>query len=210
MNKRCVIIGASPETDIEIIKKTVKTNDFIVCADGGYIFAKKANIIPNLIVGDFDSSVFPESKECETILLPVMKDDTDTNYCVKECVKRGFKNFILIGMTGGRKDHTFANLCTLKYLTDKGFTAEIIDKDILIFIMNKGNRYVINKNNFTFSVFPFACNSCSISLKGFLYELESGNLSADFPLGVSNQIISDKAMVTVHNGCAVIMISEII
>ena len=52
--KRCVVIGSSPDTDIETIKKTVKSDDFTVCADGGYLFAEKAGITPQLIIGDFD------------------------------------------------------------------------------------------------------------------------------------------------------------
>ena len=40
---RCVIISGSPDTDAEFIKKTVKTEDYIICADRGYCFAKEAN-----------------------------------------------------------------------------------------------------------------------------------------------------------------------
>lgn len=193
---------------METIKKIIKSNDFVVCADGGYLFARKAGIIPNLIIGDFDSSPFPENPDCEIIPLSVMKDDTDTNYCVKECIKRGFDNFVLLGATGGREDHTFANFCTLKYLADRSIHAEIIDSKLSVFVLNKGSKAVIGKKNMIFSVFPFGCNSCEITLNGFLYELEHGILTSNFPLGVSNTIISDNAQIIVHNGCALIMISK--
>lgn len=206
--KRCVIIGSSPDTDIEIMKKNIKSDDFIVCADGGYLLAQKAGITPNLIIGDFDSSPFPENCNCEVISLPVMKDDTDTNYCVRECIKRGFRDFILMGVTGGRTDHTIANFCTLKYLADRDIVAEMIDSKMLSFVLNEGSKIITAKKGMTFSVFPFGCNFCEITLKGFLYELDRGRLTADFPLGVSNQITDDNAQLIVHNGSVLVIILE--
>lgn len=206
MEKRCIVIGSSPDTDIETIKKTVKSDDFTVCADGGYLFAEKAGITPQLIIGDFDSASFPKDYNCEVISLPVMKDDTDTNYCIKECVKRGFDNFVILGVTGGRADHTLANFCTLKYLADRNIFAEIIDSKMSAFVLNKNSKIIIGKKNMTFSVFPFGCDSCKITLKGFLYELENGKLTADFPLGVSNVITDDNAQIIVHDGCILAMI----
>lgn len=208
--KRCVIIGASPETDISSIAENVSDSDFKVCADGGITFAKKLGIRPDMVAGDFDSSDFPEDYDGEIIKLPVMKDDTDTMYCVKECLKRGFDEFVLLGMTGGREDHTYANLCTLLYIVRHNCTAKIIGSNREIFVMDGGCAEINNKIGHTFSVFPFSCDKCTVSLKGFLYELDKGVLTADFPLGVSNEITDGTAVITLHEGTAVIFIEKII
>ncbi len=207
-NKRCVIIGASPNTDIGVIKSNVVKDDFIVCADGGYILAQKLGIRPDIIIGDFDSSDFPKYSDCEIISLPVMKDDTDTNFCVKECIKRGYTNFLFLGVTGGRADHTFANLCTMKLLADKNMNSKIVDFSGSIYIMNSGKKEFINKSGLRFSIFPFACESCVVTLEGFLYEIQQSTLRADFPIGVSNTITNNIAKVTVHSGCALIMVGQ--
>lgn len=52
---RCVIISGSPDTSVEEIKTLCTDDDFIVCADSGYTFARKAGLNPDLIIGDFDS-----------------------------------------------------------------------------------------------------------------------------------------------------------
>lgn len=207
--KRCIIIGASPETDIVSIQKNITEGDFIVCADGGRKYAEQIGITPDLMIGDFDSSAFPETYrgEIEMIKLPRMKDDTDTMYCVKECIKRGYNDFTLLGMLGGREDHTYANLCTLLYLCKSGCTGRIINAEREIFVTDKGAE-IHHQKGLLFSVFPFGCESCTVSLKGFLYELDRGTLTADFPLGVSNEITSDNAVVTVHENTAVIYIGK--
>ncbi len=205
--KRCIIIGSSPETDTETIQKNIGKNDFVVCADGGRIFTEKIGLIPDMIIGDFDSSPFPKDFQGEIIKLPKMKDDTDTMYCVKECIKRGYHHFTLFGMLGGREDHTYANLCTLLYLSRCGCTARLVgaEREILI---TESQTKIDHQNGLMFSIFPFGCEKCVVSLHGFLYELEKGTLTADFPLGVSNEIVSDSAIVTVHEGTAVIYIGK--
>ena len=110
-NKVIIFGGQIGEIDPKILNQISK-DDFIICADKGYEFALKNKITPNLIVGDFDSAPFPNNAGCEIIKLPVKKDDTDLNFAVKVALERGFKSFILCGVTGGRLDQTAATIFT--------------------------------------------------------------------------------------------------
>ena len=208
-SNRCVIIGASPDTDIRLLKENILPEDFVVCADGGWLFAKKAGITPELIIGDSDSSDFPEDAFCEEIRLPVHKDDTDTLYCIKECLKRGFWDFLLLGMTGGREDHTFANYSALLYIASRGATGKIIDKKGLCEVVNNNHLTIVNKRGYGFAVFPFGCEKCRVTLKGFLYETDKAELTADFPIGVSNRIVSDNAFVQAEDGSVLVFVYNI-
>ncbi len=200
--KRCIIIGSSPDTDIDIIRNNIKEGDFIACADGGHLYAKKLGLKPSLIVGDFDSSSKPDIPGAKIIVLPTKKDDTDTVSIVNECLKIGFDEFLLFGMTGGRFDHTFANLSVLYSLTKKGKTAYIVDSKSIIQVIGKGRTVIEGKKGFGFGIFPFACQQIVLSLHGFEYELENGILYSDHPVGVSNTIVSDKAVIDIKNGKA--------
>ncbi len=217
--KRCILIGASPDTDINTISRLMRKGDYIICADGGYIFAEKLGISPDLIVGDFDSSERPENCKSEIISLPVRKDDTDMLYAIKEGIRRGCDGFIMLGATGGRLDHTYANFCALKYLADRGIPAYIDDGRNEIRIINGSDRLVESgggMSNFIikhrerhgFGIFPFGCGRCRVSLRGFEYNAENVELTADFPLGVSNKVASDFAEVSVHRGCAIIILES--
>ena len=112
---RCVIIGGAEIGDYSRISRSLRRDDFCICCDSGLRHAEKLGMTPSLIVGDFDSSERPDT-DIETIVLPREKDDTDTVYAAKEAVRRGFDDFLLIGVTGARFDHTFGNISLLLWL----------------------------------------------------------------------------------------------
>ena len=205
--RRCVIIGASPETDTVQWASWVRKDDFIMCADGGYVLAQQAGLIPQLIIGDFDSAAVPAAPPCEVIRLPVKKDDTDTMYCIKEGMRRGFRSFLLLGMTGGRPDHTFANFAALTYLSQRKCQGIIMDTEWCYCALTDDKMILKGCQNSRFAVFPFGCAGCRVSLSGFLYEGANIDLSADYPVGVSNTILSDSAAVQVE-GTALLMFTQ--
>lgn len=206
--KRCIIISAAPYSDISFFKKEISDDDFVICADAGFVYAQNAGITPNLIVGDFDSSTVPDT-DIETIILPTHKDDTDTMYAVREGIKRGYKDFVFLAVLGGREDHTFANYSILLYLKHHGCSAEFLTEKTRVFLLENEQLAIKNQKDKTFSIFPFACKRCGVSLRGFEYPLSSYTITAEFPLGVSNVITSDEAVVSVSGGTAIIYITEL-
>lgn len=206
--QRCVIISASPKIDIDFLKQSISPNDFVICADGGYNYAQKAKVQPNLIVGDFDSSPKPANCGCEVISFPQKKDDTDTLCCVKLALEKGFNEIAIFGATGGRTDHSYANLCVLNFILKNGARGSLLDKKNSVYMISGGELAINNKRNCTFSIFPFGCESCTATLVGFEYPLENGTLTADFPIGVSNVVVEDNATVKISDGTALIMFSE--
>ena len=124
--KRCVIVGGADINNYEYIKSCLYNDDFIVFCDSGLKHLEFLQVKPGLIVGDFDSHDNPHL-DIETIVLPCEKDDTDTVFAVKEAIKRGFDDFLLIGVVGARLDHTLGNLSILLYLDSLGKKGKIID-----------------------------------------------------------------------------------
>jgi thiamine pyrophosphokinase len=117
--KRCVIVGGADINNYEYIKSCLRNDDFIVFCDSGLKHLESLQVKPGLIVGDFDSHDNPHLG-VETIVLPCEKDDTDTVFAVKEAIKRGFDDFLLIGVVGARLDHTLGNVSSLLYLDSLG------------------------------------------------------------------------------------------
>ena len=101
--KRCVIVGGADINNYEYIKSCLHNDDFIVFCDSGLKHLEALQVKSGLIVGDFDSHDNPHL-DVETIVLPCEKDDTDTVFAVKEAVKRGYNEFLLIGVVGARLD----------------------------------------------------------------------------------------------------------
>lgn len=205
MKNRCVIIAAAPNPETGFIRQSIKESDFVICADAGYEAAFKAGITPELIVGDFDSAQKPET-ELPMITLPVHKDDTDTVFAVKEGLKRGFRQFLLLGALGGRVDHTFANFSVLEYLHQNGAHGLICDSRVQICFTAGETCTFRGKTGQTLSVFPYGCESCTVTHHGFEYELAQQEIFSSFPLGISNVIKSDTASIEFHDGKALVML----
>lgn len=202
--KRCVIVGGADILDYENAKQYLKDDDFFIFCDCGLRHAPCLGAEPSLIVGDFDSSVNPEL-EVETIVLPREKDDTDTVFAVKEAIKRGFEDFLLLGVIGQRLDHTLGNVSILKMLFDKGLSALIADD--YSEMQAVGNKSVEIPCTFPyFSLLNIFGKTTGISIKNAKYPLENAEISCDYQYGVSNEVLKGKkAEVRVEDGCLLLV-----
>lgn len=202
---RCVIISGSPDTNVEEIKSLCTTDDFIVCADSGYSYAKKAGLTPNLIIGDFDSLKEELPENTEVVKLNTHKDDTDTEHCVMECIRRGYKDFLLLGSIGGRTDHTFANIATLAFLSEYNYNGIARNNGEEIRILKEGTYEMNNKKGLTFSVFPYGCESVNVTYKGAEYMLNNKTLTYNVSRGISNVFVDNDAEIKINRGRAILL-----
>lgn len=201
--ERCVIVCASPERGADFIVSGIKEGDFIICADGGADKLIHSGIVPDLLIGDMDSSLhYKEFENIKTELLPVKKDDTDTMYCVKRALEMGFDNFMLLGATGGRIDHTLANLSVLLYLQSRNAKGVIVDEYNEVRLLNTGENVIKNAKGRTISVMPFACESVTLTYHGMEYPLSRQKVKADYPYTISNRVTEDIVTITLHEGSA--------
>ena len=202
MKDVCVIVAAAPFCS-EGIKKV--DNAFIIAADRGLKTAEAFNINPDIVIGDFDSLGEIPKRENVIRLNPV-KDDTDTLYCVKTALERGFKTMLIYGGTGGRTEHTLANIATLIYAKEHGANALLIGEgEIIIAVQNESLRFKRQCEGF-FSLFS-AQREINVTLKGLKYEVENKAVYNSFPIGVSNEFIGKEAFVKVC-GTAIIVYEE--
>ena len=201
---RCVIIAGAPEADAAFIQSVVRADDYIVCADRGAAAALAAGLKPDLIVGDFDSFAGSLPDNCEIIRLCPEKDDTDTQHAIDTALSRGFRDFVLLAATGGRLDHTYANLCMLAYLARRGAEGVILAKNKEVRLLTDGTYDYSGRCGQTFSVFPFGCPDAVLSYTGAKYPLNRGKLIHSGAMGVSNIFVGDTAAITVHSGEALV------
>lgn len=205
--RRCVIIAGAPYADPAFLKSALRGDDYIICADSGFAHAQAAGILPDLLVGDFDSYTGSLPDDCETVRLRPEKDDTDTFHCVNLALQRGFTRFVLLAATGGRLDHTLANLAVPEYLARHGATGEILSETERVLLLTEGTHSFDNCAGLTFSVLPFGCDSAILSYTGAKYPLNHGTLTHSYPMGVSNIFTCNRAAVTVHSGRVLVIIN---
>jgi thiamine pyrophosphokinase len=206
--KICAVVGAAPIAE-NPFSDLDRNQRFIICADGGYDTLVKFGVVPDLLVGDFDSMQSEIPRSIRTIRLKREKDDTDFFVAVKEGIRLGFRDFELYGALGGERfDHSYANLCVLQYLCTQGCRAFISDGCRRVFLLCGGRITISGMRGAVLSVFPFGCAACEVSYIGMKYPLENATLSSEIPLGVSNEITEDTAQITVHSGNALIIVQK--
>ena len=208
--QKCMIIGASPSLDGRVFQEFDPKDYFVICADGGYETALKLGLVPDLVVGDFDSAQKRPPASLRTLVLPVEKDVTDTMFAALKGLAKGLRDFVLLGCLGGpRFDHSLASIETLLYLRDHGAWGFLADERTKVFLLREEKLRITKLKGATVSVFPYGCPTCTVSYTGLQYPLTRGSLTVGgLLMGVSNSIVSDDAEIKVHSGTALVAVYQ--
>lgn len=200
------IVAGAPNQDPQFLKNNVDLDSFIIAADSGYMTCKKAGIVPNLIIGDFDSSKKP-GNDVNILQLPSIKNDTDTFYCIKEAVKRKADEIEIFCALGGRMDHELSNILNLEYCLENNVKASIISEKSVISVHNKD--FKISKGEYKyFSLFAIGGSVSGLSIKGAAYELEDFTLSPYASIGQSNEFKNNTVSIEFKNGVLLLILSN--
>lgn len=179
---------------------------WIIAADAGYKKTIVAGMMPQYVVGDFDSMEKPTDLPEDVVLLtvPCEKDDTDTMLACSIAVEKGCTSLLIIGGTGGRADHGLSNILYLESLCNRGVHALLTDGENRIQVVRDDTVTLPDRGGY-FSVMSLT-DTCSVTLNGCKYPLTHAVLRRELPYAVSNEVLPDGvARVVVENGTAVVM-----
>lgn len=178
----------------------------IIAADRGLYMADRLNIIPDFIVGDFDSVPEDILSRYMAMNLPIerfprMKDKTDTQLAFETALAHKPSSIDLVGASGSRLDHTLANMDLLLPALKQGIDARMLDSNNKIYLRSKS--FTINKSRQHgdfISLLPFSYQVRGLRLYGFKYPLDGITLTAGSSLGISNELIADEGRVEFDEG----------
>ena len=197
---RCYIIGAGDfNTVIE-----PDEGDLVIAADGGFDHLIRIGARCDLLVGDLDS-IKDVPTGVEVVRFPVRKDETDMHLAYLEGASRGYRDFYILGGTGGREDHTFANYCLLLYIADRGHSARLLSDTGEVQILKNSKITLTGEPMKHLSLFPFGGVAHGVSVSGAEYECEGITLDPCFPLAVSNRFLDKEVNISVLCGALLVM-----
>lgn len=197
----CYIVGAGENYGIDF---SPCADDFVIAADAGFQVLEQHGINMDLVIGDFDSLSFVP-KHPEVIPLKKEKDDTDMRAAVLEGLKAGYETFHIYGGTGGRIEHTIANMQLLAELSSGGKRGFLFGRDYIITALTNGTFVFPDHISGYVSVFAHSDRAEGVWLEGLKYELQDAVLTNSYPLGVSNELIGKEASISVKNGTLLIV-----
>ncbi|WP_375635511.1 MULTISPECIES: thiamine diphosphokinase [unclassified Bartonella] len=101
-------------------------NSRVIAADGGMRHAAALNVLPELWLGDFDSSdenLIREYSHVPREIFPSDKDMTDSALACERALQNGAKKLILCGALGGeRSDHSLSHMTQALVMAERGIS----------------------------------------------------------------------------------------
>lgn len=207
-----LIVSSGTIKDYSKLESIIEEVDFIICADGGLNHLAEINRKPNLVIGDLDSiSKFAleyiKSNNITVEKYSSIKDATDTVLAMEYLIDKGYKEIILMGVTGTRQDHTMANILLLNILNNKGIKGKIVDDNNTIYLIDDYLKLEYLDDSYI-SIIPITEQGIIITLNGFFYNLDRELIGFGSTHGVSNKIIEDLGTIKIHRGRALVFVSK--
>src|ERR1700733_10082718 len=124
---RVAIIFTAPISTPDFVKEKIKEYPVLIAADGGANHCYEMGLRPDLIIGDFDSTL-PHVLEAFSAIpqkrFPRDKDKTDLELALEAVYHPHIEKITVFGALGGRTDHTVGNLILLSRYPGKLFFEE--------------------------------------------------------------------------------------
>lgn len=210
--KKVIIIGSGQYVPMDELARDLLWADKIIAVDGGMNFLRELNIEPDVFLGDQDSTrenILDTIDEIgmEVIKFKAEKDKTDMELAIDYVVENNFDEVIIYGSTGTRLDHSFANILLLRKLMVNKIKAKILDLNNEIYLVD--DVLLLDKNEKKYiSVVPITNDGVVVSLFGFKYPLDKYLIGFSETIGVSNEILDERAKVKIHSGEALVFVSK--
>ena len=187
----------------------------IIAGDRGLEALYKLKIIPNHVVGDFDSvssEVLEFYKKQTQIIFHTYnaeKDNTDTDIALKLATRLKSSKITILGALGKRMDHAIANIHILKDALEAEIPCQILDEYNRIYLINKETTLEKEKVYGKYvSLIPLTSTVEGLTLIGFKYPLNHYTLPIGTSLGISNEMIEDIAHIEMKKGILIVIESR--
>jgi len=201
---RAVVFANGEIPDIQLAKRLITEEDYLVSADGGLRYMRQLKITPNLIIGDLDSVSsddveYLDKNSIETMKFPTEKDQTDLEIACMDLVNRGYTDILVIGALGGRIDQTLANIGLISLFSNDTVRIEFDDGREQIMLIRKQQKIFGEKGD-TVSLIPLCSPAEGVITTGLRYSLCNEQLFPEQTRGISNVMTGKTAEVHLTSG----------
>ena len=209
--KIIIISGGNPPSK-ELMMQETTENTYIIAADSGANCLYEYNILPHLLLGDFDSidkkafNYFKESN-CIIDVYPTEKDFTDTEIAVQKALSMKPKEIVLLGCTGSRVDHLLGNIGMLQICLEKGVPSCLKDENNSIRLFDtpitlKGSIGEL------FSVQSYGDEVVGLTIEGAKYPLNNYNLKIGQSISISNEFATSQVELKFKSGTLMVILAS--
>jgi thiamine pyrophosphokinase len=216
---KVLIVGSGSLPDNDRVRQRFHWADLVIAADGGGASLASLNLMPHVLLGDFDSissTVFEDlqgQQGVEVLPFPIQKDFTDMELALELAIERGATELVLLGASGTRLDHTLGNILMLYPVHEKGIEVILEDSHNQIRLLgsfeDRGPYQLILKKqeNHKVSLLSLTPQAEGVTTQGLFYPLHEATLYFGSSRGISNEFIGDTATVSLRSGLLLVTLS---
>lgn len=209
-----------------------KEEQVVIAVDGGLKFCYENHIPVDYAVGDFDTiqpkilDYYRKEGNTEIRAYEPEKDVTDSKAALELAVqlikqqrqsweeigisKTSVAEILLLGGIGTRMDHTLANIGCLKYALEQKVLLKIIDSHNCIYAYD--HSFTIHRKQLVYkkylSLLAMGAKVNNLTIRGLKYQVENITLPLLSDLGVSNELLEEKAEITFSDGILLVIESR--
>lgn len=212
MNNTLIITGG--DINLDFAGEYIKRNEFslVIAVDGGLLAVDRLSLIPDYIVGDFDTVSplllykYEKMEKINIIRFRPEKDFTDTYIAMTKAIEEDSFCIHILGGIGSRLDHTLANIQLLQYALEKGIEAILVNEKNRIRLLGDKRRSMTLVRADTLykyvSLMPLTDKVTSVTTSGMKYNVNNHDfyLNREISMGVSNEIGEDIAEIKIAGG----------
>lgn len=217
-NFALVLLGGSLGDEAPALK-VASGAKLIICADSGAEHVRELGLLADAIVGDLDSITpetlrhFEEQKMnknhlCEIIKIPD-QEHNDFEKVLIYLSERWNGAVRILGMTGGRTDHTLSNFSVMLRYTDTFSSIEAFDGEFIhsFLTSTQNNRSIECPIVTTISLMPFA-EALRVTTKNLQYPLSSETLRLGEREGLSNISTGSPVSISIESGTLLVSVKR--
>ena len=193
--KECLIVTGGRPPTVAWLKKAAQGKT-VWAADHGIDVCRQANLLPERLIGDFDSLekfslLWAKENNVSIEQFPVEKDFTDTQLALEKAAEEGFTRIYLTGAFGNRFDHSFSTILSAAAL----FTSVILadEKEMIIFLKDEDMLTAcFSKMPKAISLLPLFGDAKGVTITGVRWELKDAILKERKQIAISNRLTDGK------------------
>ena len=203
---RIIIFANGQLPNLDAARALLRSDDFLIAADGGTRHVLALGRTPNIIIGDLDSLTFdlrPLTEQgVELAQYPRDKNETDLELAIQHAVDLKPDQIIIVAALGGRLDQTLGNLALLSDLQPLDLR---LDDGVEAAFFCRDQVEVQGRSGDLVSLIPWGGAVAGVRTEGLRWPLSNEKLYPHKTRGISNELLAETASIQIQTGLLLIV-----
>jgi len=204
---RALVLLAGPLTPSPRLFAEARRAELVVAADGGIRHAEALGRVPDLWVGDFDSTPPELAARFHAVpreVFPEDKDATDAELAARAALARGASELLFAGAVGGEEDHALGTYALALALAERKTPSALTDGRTWVYpLVPPGLRLDLAPGT-PFSLVPMS-DLAGVSIRGARWELSGAELPFGTTRALRNRVTRPPLEVALERGRALLI-----